>query len=251
MYKDTDVDNEYTQRALRALVVDDDQVNLLMISRLLAQKGYAVETAVNGMKALSILGNETFDIVLMDISMPKIDGVKLTRKMKKNSHTQNIPVVAMTTYLSEKDRENLLAEGLDGYIAKPVDPTELHKIILQLTSSDHGVLDKNGLILRTGGDREFMQDITQLFCNTSTEAVDEINKNSDLQIIGELAHKLKGSAETVGARTVVGIAEHIKIAALQGDFEDIHNACADFNKTLDIFKQSLADMGVILPDTEK
>jgi CheY-like chemotaxis protein len=251
MHKNTDFYNQYAGKALRALVVDDDQVNLLMISRLLTQKGYTVQTAINGLKALSILGNETFDIVLMDISMPKIDGIALTRKMKKYVHTQNIPVVAMTTYLSEKEREHLLAAGLDGYIAKPVDPAELYNIILQLTCADYSILDKNGLIMRTGGDREFMRDITELFCHTSTEAVDEMKKNSDMQIVIELAHKLKGSAETVGARTVVGIAQHIRNAALQSDFESINNACADFDKNLDQFKQSLANIGIIVDATEK
>ncbi|MDD3364637.1 MAG: response regulator [Syntrophomonas sp.] len=251
MFKDTDVVNEYAQKALRVLVVEDDEVNLLVISRLLEKKGYVVETAVNGQKALSILGNEIFDIVLMDISMPKIDGLALTRKMKRNSHTQNIPVVAMTTYASEKDRENLLAEGLDGYITKPVDPVELHKIIMQLTSAYSEVIDQNGLILRTGGDRDFMRDIAEVFCHTSAQAVDEIKKSSDLQVIAGLAHKLKGSAETVGARTVVDMALRIKHAAEQGDIEDSHEACANFDKSLSLFKQGLANLGIILHGTEK
>ncbi|PKM76375.1 MAG: hypothetical protein CVU90_12730 [Firmicutes bacterium HGW-Firmicutes-15] len=251
MNKDADADNGYTEKKLRVLIVEDDEVNLLVISRLLEKKGYIVETAVNGQKALSILGNDMFDIVFMDISMPKIDGLALTRKMKRNSHTQNIPVVAMTTFASETFREKFLAEGLNGYLIKPIDPAKLYNIILQLTSTDCDNIDYNGLISRTGGDREFIRDIAIVFCNTSLEAVDEIKKSFDLQIIAELAHKLKGSAETVGATTVVGIAQEIKQATLQGDIEACHKACDDFDKTLNLFKQSLANWGIILHGAEK
>jgi len=250
MYKGDNTDN-YGSKVLRVLIVEDDAVNLLVISRLLKKKGYVVETAVNGQKALSILGNDMFDIVLMDISMPKIDGIALTKKMKKNDHTQNIPIVAMTTFSSLEDRKRLLNEGLDAYIAKPVDPTELYKIILQLTSADSGAIDQNGLIMRTDGDREFMRSIAEVFCSTSTEAICAIKESSDLQIISELAHKLTGSAETVGARTVAELSGKIKSAAEKGNLKSVHKYCASFQHELDMFINSLADLGIIISDIDK
>ncbi|MDD3268275.1 MAG: response regulator [Syntrophomonadaceae bacterium] len=245
MYKGNNADN-YGGPALRVLIVEDDAVNLLVISRLLEKKGYVVETAVNGQKALSILGNDMFDIVLMDISMPKIDGLALTKQMKKNSHTQNIPIVAMTTFASLEDREKLLNEGLDAYIAKPVDPSELYKIILQLTSADSDAIDQNGLIMRTDGDREFMRNIAAVFCRTSTEAIDEIKKSTDLQVISGLAHKLKGSAETAGALKVTELARQIKSLAEKGNLKNVHKACASFQHELDMFKKSLMDLGIVI-----
>ncbi|MEN6462136.1 MAG: response regulator [Syntrophomonas sp.] len=231
---------------LRILVVEDDEVTRMVTSRLLQKKGYVVETAANGQKALALLGNDIFDLVLMDISMPKIDGLALERHIKKNSKTRNIPVVAVTAYASDEDQKRLLAQGMNGFIAKPVNPEELLKTIVQLTSSSCDVIDREGLILRTDGDREFIKEVVELFCQTSPEIISKINNSSDLQNVNELAHKLQGAAETVGAKQIINIAHQIKIAAQAGEWQEISNGCQLFEPALDLFKQSLAEWGIIL-----
>jgi CheY-like chemotaxis protein len=141
---------------LQVLIVDDDEVNRLVISRFLQNRGCIVQTATDGQKALALLGNEQFDIVLMDISMPRIDGLTLTRQIRKNQNTKNIPVIAVTAYANPEDRERLLAQGMDAYMAKPVNLDELYKIILQLFSGQSIDVDQEGLLQRTAGDRDLL-----------------------------------------------------------------------------------------------
>jgi CheY-like chemotaxis protein len=232
---------------LQVLIVDDDEVNRLVISRFLQNRGCIVQTATDGQKALALLGNEQFDIVLMDISMPRIDGLTLTRQIRKNQNTKNIPVIAVTAYANPEDRERLLAQGMDAYMAKPVNLDELYKIILQLFSGQSIDVDQEGLLQRTAGDREFIAELAKLFNDTSLVIIDEISRCTDPADIASLAHKLKGSAETAGASAVVELAHRVKIAADKGSLEDCHSICRDFKPALQAYNRSLARWGILLP----
>lgn len=233
------------QKVLKILVVEDDEVNRIVTSRLLQRKGYVVQTAANGQKALALLGNDIFDLVLMDIFMPKIDGLALAKQIKKNSKTKNIPVVAVTVYVSEEDKERLLAQGMDGYVAKPVNPEELFKVIMQLTAAGSEVIDREGLILRTDGDYDFIREVAELFCQTSQKIIDDIINSHNLQTVDELAHKLQGAAETAGAKKIIVIANKIKMAAKAGEQQEINDACQLFLPALDEFQQSLVKWGIM------
>lgn len=236
------------RKPVRVLVVEDDEVNRLLTVRLLEAQGCLVDTAVNGQKALALLGNEAFDFVLMDISMPKIDGLALARQMKKQSRTRNLPVIAMTAFTCPGDRERFLAEGMDGYIAKPVTPEELSRVI-RPASRYSDFVDIDGLTARTGGDIQFMQEVTMLFCEASAGVIAEMKQSSDLEVVAERAHKLKGAASTAGAKMVAELADFIRSAAAAGDVAGMRSACEELPQALDVFKESLVDLG-ILPSGE-
>jgi len=119
---------------MRILLVEDKPMNQKLVEVYLKRKGHNIYTASNGKEALDAHASMQFDLILMDISMPVMDGVEATRlirsaESKKGRHT---PIVAMTGYAMGKDQEKYLQAGMDYYISKPIDPGELYKLLEQI-----------------------------------------------------------------------------------------------------------------------
>jgi CheY-like chemotaxis protein len=121
-------------RSLRILLAEDNLVNQLLASRLLEKRGHKVVTAGNGREALKQLESERFDLLLMDVQMPEIDGFEATAIIRKEEEStgKHLPIIAMTAHAMEGDREHCLAAGMDGYIAKPIKAEELMAAIENL-----------------------------------------------------------------------------------------------------------------------
>ena len=120
-----------SRHVLRILVVDDNAVNRLLAVRLLERRGHKVNVASNGKLAVEFLRDSPHDLVLMDIQMPEMDGYEATaviREMEKTSGS-HVAIVAMTANAMPSDRELCLRAGMDGYVAKPLDPSELYRVI--------------------------------------------------------------------------------------------------------------------------
>lgn len=107
------------------LVVDDNQDNRELVVKVLKGKGYQIAEAVDGEEALSKVEELMPDLILMDISIPKLDGYEVTRRLKSNVALCAIPVIALTAHAMKGDREKALAAGCDGYISKPINVREL------------------------------------------------------------------------------------------------------------------------------
>ena len=106
---------------MKILLVEDNEMNRDMLSRRLSHRGYTVVTAVDGQAALDLAASSEPQLVLMDLSLPVIDGWEATRRLKANTHTRNIPVIALTAHAMAEDRERALAAGCDDFDTKPVD----------------------------------------------------------------------------------------------------------------------------------
>jgi two-component system cell cycle response regulator DivK len=104
----------------RVLVVDDNEMFTEMATFVLSAAGYVVEAASDASRALATIPVFLPDLILMDIQMPEIDGIELTRRLKADPATRHIVVVAFTAYASKGDEHGLKAAGFDGYVAKPV-----------------------------------------------------------------------------------------------------------------------------------
>jgi len=127
-----EVDGLRQDQPLRILFAEDDAVNLMAGTRLLEKSGYSVGTAMDGQEALAKLSDHEFDLVIMDIQMPGMNGVAATRAIREGKAGQDkakIPIIAMTAYSMSGDREKFLAVGMDDYISKPVNMVELHAAI--------------------------------------------------------------------------------------------------------------------------
>ncbi|MGA2301753.1 MAG: response regulator [Candidatus Acidiferrum sp.] len=116
---------------LRVLVAEDNAVNQRLVSRLLEKRGHQVVVAANGREALEAVERQSFDIVLMDLQMPELDGFEATAALRAREadHGTHLPVIALTAHAMKGDRERCLAAGMDGYLSKPIGPQELDKLL--------------------------------------------------------------------------------------------------------------------------
>jgi CheY-like chemotaxis protein len=105
----------------RILIVDDNPTNLKLACDVLEAEGYQIEKAVDAEEALIMIRKTSFDLVLMDIELPGMDGLTLTRLLKQDSTTKHIPIVAVTAFAMKGDEEKALQAGCAGYITKPID----------------------------------------------------------------------------------------------------------------------------------
>ena len=117
----------------RILLVEDNELNLDMLSRRLRRKKFEVLTAVDGQEGIDMAEADRPDLILMDMSLPVLDGWEATRRLKANPETRDIPIIALTAHAMSEDRQEALAAGCDDYDTKPVElPRLLRKIAEQL-----------------------------------------------------------------------------------------------------------------------
>lgn len=107
------------------MIVEDNQDNRELLIKILKVKGFRLIEAVDGEDALQKVSVERPDLILMDISIPKIDGYEVTRRLKNQPDFQDIPIIALTAHAMKGDREKALKAGCDGYITKPINIREL------------------------------------------------------------------------------------------------------------------------------
>jgi CheY-like chemotaxis protein len=125
----------------KILIVEDNEMNRDMLSRRLERKGYTVAMAVDGGEGVEKAASEAPDLILMDMSLPVLDGWEATRRVKANPATKDVPVIALTAHAMAGDRDKTIAAGCDDYDTKPIDlPRLLGKIetLLQKAQAAHG-----------------------------------------------------------------------------------------------------------------
>jgi CheY-like chemotaxis protein len=115
------------KRKLHVLLAEDNAVNQMLAARLLEKRGHRVTVTTNGREALAALEQENFDVVLMDVQMPQMDGFEATAaiRLREQSSGRHLPIIAMTAHAMRGDQERCLAAGMDGYISKPIRVQEL------------------------------------------------------------------------------------------------------------------------------
>ena len=118
---------------LRVLLVEDNPVNQMLVTRLLRKKGHLVEVAGNGHEALSALQKEGYDLVFMDVQMPEMDGLEATAAIREQERQRGeehtLPIIALTAHAMKGDEDRCLAAGMNGYLSKPIRPEELDAIL--------------------------------------------------------------------------------------------------------------------------
>lgn len=113
------------------LIIDDNPLNLKLVNYLLTAKGYEIHTATNAEEAMSLLSTFQPSLILMDLQLPGMDGLTLTRQLKSDPKYQKIPIIAITAYAMKGDKEKALEAGCDGYISKPIDTKTLPNVIAE------------------------------------------------------------------------------------------------------------------------
>ncbi|HKB35523.1 MAG TPA: response regulator [Gemmataceae bacterium] len=204
-------------RPLRVLVAEDNPINQVLAVRLLEKEGHTVMLAHHGKEALAVLQKEPFDLVLMDIEMPEMDGLEVTARIRQQEQGtgRHVPILAMTAHALKGDRERCLAAGMDGYLGKPIHACELSEAIATLSSSftpaqgaalprdpPTEILNRSEALVRVGGDAALLRELVTLFRQTSPQQMAELREaiaRRDYRTVARLAHMLKQAVATLGA----------------------------------------------------
>jgi two-component system sensor histidine kinase/response regulator len=198
---------------LRILLAEDNIVNQRVAVGLLTRRGHSVTVANNGLEALAALEHTAYDVVLMDIQMPEMGGVEATRAIREreagsNRHTR---IVAMTAHAMAGDRERYLADGMDDYVSKPIDPPTLFAAVEEpdavrhpgpLHAKTREPLAIEELRDRLCGDDELMAEVTRMFLTDCPEQLAHIRAAlaaGDRDLLRAGAHSLKGAASNLSA----------------------------------------------------
>jgi CheY-like chemotaxis protein len=178
------------------------------VVELLKARGHDVVVTRNGEEALVTLERQTFDLVLMDVQMPVMDGFEATAAIREREREAgvHVPVIALTAHAMRGDRERCLEAGMDGYLAKPIRADELYAAV---EGPAEAPMDQEIALKRTGGKPQVLGQIAQLFLDEGPRLLGDIRRALTDQNGTELeraAHTLKGSADLFGAQAVVNAA---------------------------------------------
>ena len=122
----------------RILIIDDNPINLKLASSVLESEGYAIVNAVDAEEAQEMLQHTMPDLILMDIALPGMDGLTLTRKLKADNRLKHVPVVALTAFAMKGDDRKALEAGCESYITKPIDTRKLPQLVAELLRKSQG-----------------------------------------------------------------------------------------------------------------
>ena len=241
----------------RVLVAEDSPVNQEFMKRLLIKWGHSVVIADNGRLALSLLDAGRFDVVLMDVQMPEVNGYGATQaiRSKERGTGAHIPIIALTAHALKGDRDKCIDAGMDDYISKPVEADKLfaaveNAIARSGMSNNNGheparVLDADSLMLNLDGDIALLQALADIFTTSAPTQLSELEgaiSRHDADAIMRCAHTLKGSVATFQARAAVDAAAALERIGGSGDLSNADPAFEELSKELKRLTQGLKEL---------
>ena len=245
-------------RGARILLVEDNDINQQVARELLEQQGLRVDVVDNGEAAVSAVNTSPYDLVLMDIHMPVMDGYRATAEIRKDPAFSTLPIVAMTAQALLDDREKSLEAGMNDHVAKPIDPAKLFDTLIRWIQPAHGepaaptrvtdaatpaeppIEDLPGFhvkeaLERVAGNRELylklLDEFQVQFADTAA-TMRQLLARSDLEGMATLAHTVKGAAGNLGAHNLNQAAQSLEKMIKTEDRPAIM-------RQLDVFKDAL------------
>jgi len=254
----SDYFKDKTNVPLRVLVVDDNAINQSLMKHLLLQWNIDFDIVSNGLEAVEKLINQTYDLILMDIQMPKMDGYAATQQIREVLKL-DIPIIAMTAHALAGEREKCLSRGMNEYISKPIKEEELFKLIStfglqeyqpkELNSdnakADFKYIDLTYMQSISGGDTSFEKTVTQQFLDNIPAHLAELEsdyENQDFTTVKLRAHDLKSSVAIMGLLPFL----EEKLNVLETTTEQNPASEKSLGETKTIIKQSLAEAEIFL-----
>jgi signal transduction histidine kinase/CheY-like chemotaxis protein/HPt (histidine-containing phosphotransfer) domain-containing protein len=252
-------------RPLRILLAEDNPVNQQLAIRVLEKQGHSVVVANNGREALERFDTEVFDLILMDVHMPEMNGFEATAaiRKKREANKRSVPIIAMTAYAMIGDRERCLEAGMDGYVAKPVKVEELLEVISGLvpgrvgadslwrkSSAPAGAPDddlpgRRELLAIADGDLDFLRNVVSAFLQSCDEGLLEIGealKCADATRLENAAHRLKGAAAGLKGRAVSEAAKRLEETGRHGDLEKAEEESKALEREVERLKCALVQL---------
>ena len=261
------------QTHTRILITDDSTTNRIVTESMLKRAGYCTFTATNGKEAITMLQQNTIDLVLMDMSMPVMDGIEATIYIRSLPDYKALPIIALTATALQEEIDACKHAGMNDYIGKPfTKQTLLDKISKWTTNLDtepapekqlsdnHKTMHTNttnnqptngtdyidlSVLSKMSDDlpTDMLQNLINLFVAESAKRLEQIERllsTKDIEELGNQAHALKGSAATFGATMLTPLAENLEYCCKKGDSQDIQPLAKQVievcNQTLDAYR---------------
>ncbi len=243
-----------TAGSLHILLAEDNRVNQTVATRMLGKMGHSIVVANNGHEAISLLAQQKFDVVLMDIQMPEMDGLTATQKIResKAQGRSRIPIIAVTAHAMTGDRERCLSAGMDAYITKPINARALEEAIAAVVPGWHdrsfgesskppeqdGALDSAPTwdmaqtLERLGGDTKLLSEVMEIFLEEGPKQITSLRlaiADGNAADIEKTAHSLKGELGYLGIPTVSRKAGELEGMGRSRDLERSAEAFAAFD----------------------
>jgi PAS domain S-box-containing protein len=244
------------ERPLRVLVAEDNAANQKLVIALLEQRGHTVVVAHNGREAVQHAAASHFDVVLMDVQMPEMDGLEATVaiRLQERGSGRHVPILAMTAHAMAGDRERCLEAGMDGYIQKPLRPSELMSAIEQALGPAPAAapewrpdppagLDEQALLVSYGGNRTLLGEVIEVFLAEYPKTLAAIRlafERNDAGALAASAHALKGSVGLFVQEGPYEVARRIELAGRSGRLDQAGPLVAELEETMHAFVQSLS-----------
>ncbi len=247
---------------LRVLLAEDNFVNQKLAVTMLQKRGHAVTVANDGIEALDALDHGTFDLVLMDVHMPRMGGFEATAKLRERERETGgrLPVVALTALAMTGDRAKCLAAGMDAYVSKPINAAELFGTLNRLFPNRGGqatpigavsapaaapVIDRAKLDENMEGDQEVLRDIVAAFLRdqvTQERDIMEALAKQDSPTLARAAHTFKGLLLTLAARPAADAALRLEMLARANDLGGAPIALRELQSELARLQPALEDL---------
>lgn len=242
----------------KVLIVDDNALNRKVFENIVGHS-YLFDVAVNGLEAIDKIKKEHFDIILMDIQMPKLDGISTLKIIKEDNLTSS-PIIAISAYSSQSDRDCFLSTGFDEFMAKPVKPKDLLESIYHHLNKA-SVMDEKQTVEASCSDFDesmvtklmkynSMENIKTVYLDFLEEAeglIEEIKcyiENKKFSEIGEKLHILKGNSGTLGARQLYIFSATFENKIKNSDFDSILEDYLMLQKHLNSFRIKLKEQKI-------
>jgi CheY-like chemotaxis protein/HPt (histidine-containing phosphotransfer) domain-containing protein len=243
---------EVRRSNVRILLAEDNLTNQEVASGMLKRLGWHADVACDGIQALQALSTHSYDLVLMDVQMPEMDGYEATRNIRDPNSpvlNHNIPIIATTAHAMAGDADRCLTAGMSDYISKPIDPKILAKVVEKWltrktheatenelvqpavggkepvkTASEAMVFNREIFLQRMMGDEEFAHDVADGFLEELPAMLGMLKEQidrGDCELIWKQAHKMKGSAGNVGGEALRNVALEVEQAGKDGDLTEV------------------------------
>jgi CheY-like chemotaxis protein len=247
-------------RPLHILLAEDNPVNQQLARILLGKQGHRVVVASDGHQALTALQQQTFDVVLMDVQMPAMDGLEATAQIRaaEQQTGRHIPIIAMTAHAMKGDRERCLAAGMDGYVSKPIQPADLFPVLARHTAAPahreqtspahEGAapeLNRAAIVARIGGNPDNLQMLVGLFREEAAELFAQLRAavaEKQAMALRRSAHSLKGAIGIFAEGAAYRAARALEEMGRSGDFTGAEQGVAELAHELDRLQAALGPL---------
>ncbi|EKO1913305.1 response regulator [Clostridium botulinum] len=248
--------NNDNKNIFKILIAEDNNVNQIVMSKLIELRGWVAKTVSNGRDSIVALEKDSYDLIFMDISMPIMNGLDAANIIKKNPKWSKIPIVALTAYDSLEQQKKFKSLGMDDYLSKPIDSDKLQYIIdkhlnnnRQINNSkikikkkeiysSFGRLEKN-----LDGNKELVIElahkIIELFSKEQMDEIIRLSRDGDIENLRNLIHKLKGASSNFDLYEVKKLLNEIKERAIVGDIEHIYKLVEKIRININKLEQDL------------